>query len=64
MKRTVYACSTDWEYHLDGDPDGCRVFPTVEALMECMTCVDPDNKDEGHGCHVVAIECEVKEEQK
>jgi hypothetical protein len=31
-------CLTDWDYHVDGDSRGCRVYPTEADLRRERAC--------------------------
>lgn len=37
---TVYTCGVSWEHHLDSDPNGTMLYPSVEALRDARSCVD------------------------
>lgn len=47
---TCYMDGIDWQHHLGADPDGTRLFATVEDLKEEMTCVTTG------GCGIVEVE--------
>ena len=55
---TVFACSTDWDHHLSGDPKGCPVFASLERLLDARVCLRA--KAEASPCDVVKIQCTVE----
>jgi len=41
----------DWQYHLDGDSRGTRLFPSVEECRDGKGCLK-----QGGGCGIVEVE--------
>lgn len=46
-KDFVYACKTDWDYHMGGDSRGVTFYFSEEALRDKRPCVE--------GCGIVAV---------
>lgn len=38
-EKIGYMCKVDYDYHIDGDEIGTRVFPSLDALLAHRPCV-------------------------
>jgi hypothetical protein len=50
-KARGFMCATDWQYEIGNAADGNKVFPSVRALKEHMTCWEE--------CGIVEVEVTV-----
>ncbi len=49
-RHRCFVDGIDWQHHLEANAKGTRLFPSVTALKEVRTCIDPG------GCGVVEVE--------
>lgn len=48
-----YRCFMDgieWQHHLEADPDGTKLYPSIRNLKQANSCIDAG------GCGVVEVE--------
>lgn len=54
MTREGYMCFTDYEWHIEGDKDGTKIYPSLAALEADKHCVKKE-------CGIVKVKLEIVE---
>jgi hypothetical protein len=50
--KKAFICLIDWQYHVDADIDGTRVYPSVAAMTGPRRCAD--------SCGIAEVELRIK----